>query len=652
MRIYKLIMKGNDFMAIMANVMGHEVDLSPAFDKMKARLARLREANKKALANIQSQIEAFDATPDELLEEDASLFMMPDQDADDMTVVSGDGIKRGKNVPEDTPSVFQQPYSEQPQNAYNSRQNDYTTQGFQCQVQFGNNTNFGSYNYYQPQSYYGYNNMVNAAPGYNTGYGGYQQQGNYYYQPQQKVYGGDEALKRLFPRRNQQQPYYGYNNYNYGNFYQQPYYDYQQTPPSISSIPPEMFIRVPNMFDNLDPIRFYNININQFCSREELYDYIKKLEEKRKQHLDAQVYIMKLRYCRGLDGEEYEEACRQIEKQYGFVSLADLAKQRKEYEEAEKKRNYEEAKANGEIDLLHSEEDYTGYDLNGIRRERTTLKFKLYDEETGELIGESSPADPETGYRILKYSFQDDMKQRQVSENWNKVLQDSERRRYQIQAAFAKLHDDAEKFYGKCKTADEKLQAWYNRVVVEPGRKAYQAWKMNRLWDKNKWKDSLKRNGINNDIKFSNTSTAFFSNYNLKAQLAKAQQLYTVEELDNNKQLTSILQKDYDIRRQKFLGNIMKGDCTSNVSLMQDNGTEVKYHTPIDSIKVGENEIISWDNPEAFLPGGEDIPLPVVTKRTVTHGVLSDEELREVINRPGGVITEEVVKEFEESVPF
>ena len=152
----------------MAIIMGHEVDLNPAFDKMIARLAKMREANKKALVDIQSQIDAFDATPDELLEEDASLFMMPDQDADDMTVVSGDGIKRGKNVPEDTPSVFQQPYSEQPQNAYNSRQNEYTTQGFQCQVPLGNNTNIGSYNYYQ-QPYYGYNNMVNTAPGYNTG---------------------------------------------------------------------------------------------------------------------------------------------------------------------------------------------------------------------------------------------------------------------------------------------------------------------------------------------------------------------------------------------------------------------------------------------------------------------------------------------------
>ena len=128
----------------MAIIMGHEVDLNPAFDKMIARLAKMREANKKALVDIQSQIDAFDATPDELLEEDASLFMMPDQDADDMTVVSGDGIKRGKNVPEDTPSVFQQPYSEQPQNAYNSRQNEYTTQGFQCQVPLGNNTNIGA----------------------------------------------------------------------------------------------------------------------------------------------------------------------------------------------------------------------------------------------------------------------------------------------------------------------------------------------------------------------------------------------------------------------------------------------------------------------------------------------------------------------------
>lgn len=632
----------------MAIIMGHEVDLNPAFDKMIARLAKMREANKKALVDIQSQIDAFDATPDELLEEDASLFMMPDQDADDMTVVSGDGIKRGKNVPEDTPSVFQQPYSEQPQNAYNSRQNEYTTQGFQCQVPLGNNTNIGSYNYYQ-QPYYGYNNMVNTAPGYNTGYGygSYQQQGNYYYQPQQKVYGGDEALKRLFPRRNQQQPYYGgYNNYNYGNYYQQPYYGYgyqQSAPMPATSMPSEMFIRVPSMFDNLDPIRFYNINVNQFYSREELDDYIQSLENRRKQYLDAQAYIMKMRYCRGLDGEEYENACNEIDKRYGFVSLADLAKQRKEYEEAEKKRAYEEAKANGEIDLLHSEEDYTGYDLNGIRRERTTLKFKLYDEETGELIGESSPADPETGYRILKYSYQDDIRQRQVWDNWNKQVQDSERRRQQIQAAFAKLHEHAEKTYNKYETAEEQLEGWYNQVVVEPGKRAYQAWKMNRLWDKNKWKNSLKSNGINNDIKFSNTSTAFFSNYNLKAQLAKAQQLYTVEELDNNKQLTSILQKDYDIRREKFLGNIMKGDCTSNVSLMQDNGTEVKYHTPIDSIKVGENEIISWDNPEAFLPGGENIPLPVVTKRTVTHGVLSDEELQEVINRPGGIITEERV---------
>ena len=632
----------------MAIIMGHEVDLNPAFDKMIARLAKMREANKKALVDIQSQIDAFDATPDELLEEDASLFMMPDQDADDMTVVSGDGIKRGKNVPEDTPSVFQQPYSEQPQNAYNSRQNEYTTQGFQCQVPLGNNTNIGSYNYYQ-QPYYGYNNMVNTAPGYNTGYGygSYLQQGNYYYQPQQKVYGGDEALKRLFPRRNQQQPYYGgYNNYNYGNYYQQPYYGYgyqQSAPMPATSMPSEMFIRVPSMFDNLDPIRFYNINVNQFYSREELDDYIQSLENRRKQYLDAQAYIMKMRYCRGLDGEEYENACNEIDKRYGFVSLADLAKQRKEYEEAEKKRAYEEAKANGEIDLLHSEEDSTGYDLNGIRRERTTLKFKLYDEETGELIGESSPADPETGYRILKYSYQDDIRQRQVWDNWNKQVQDSERRRQQIQAAFAKLHEHAEKTYNKYETAEEQLEGWYNQVVVEPGKRAYQAWKMNRLWDKNKWKNSLRSNGINNDIKFSNTSTAFFSNYNLKAQLAKAQQLYTVEELDNNKQLTSILQKDYDIRREKFLGNIMKGDCTSNVSLMQDNGTEVKYHTPIDSIKVGENEIISWDNPEAFLPGGENIPLPVVTKRTVTHGVLSDEELQEVINRPGGIITEERV---------
>ena len=475
----------------------------------------------------------------------------------------------------------------------------------------------------------------------------YQQQGNYYYQPQQKVYGGDEALKRLFPRRNQQQPYYGgYNNYNYGNYYQQPYYGYgyqQSAPMPATSMPSEMFIRVPSMFDNLDPIRFYNINVNQFYSREELDDYIQSLENRRKQYLDAQAYIMKMRYCRGLDGEEYENACNEIDKRYGFVSLADLAKQRKEYEEAEKKRAYEEAKANGEIDLLHSEEDSTGYDLNGIRRERTTLKFKLYDEETGELIGESSPADPETGYRILKYSYQDDIRQRQVWDNWNKQVQDSERRRQQIQAAFAKLHEHAEKTYNKYETAEEQLEGWYNQVVVEPGKRAYQAWKMNRLWDKNKWKNSLRSNGINNDIKFSNTSTAFFSNYNLKAQLAKAQQLYTVEELDNNKQLTSILQKDYDIRREKFLGNIMKGDCTSNVSLMQDNGTEVKYHTPIDSIKVGENEIISWDNPEAFLPGGENIPLPVVTKRTVTHGVLSDEELQEVINRPGGIITEERV---------
>ena len=625
-----------------------EVDVNSAFDKMQARIARMREANKKVLEDIKSQIETFDATPDELLEEDASLFMMPDQDADDMTVVSGDGIKRGKNVPEDTPSVFQQPYSEQPQNAYNSRQNEYTTQGFQCQVPLGNNTNIGSYNYYQ-QPYYGYNNMVNTAPGYNTGYGygSYQQQGNYYYQPQQKVYGGDEALKRLFPRRNQQQPYYGgYNNYNYGNYYQQPYYGYgyqQSAPMPATSMPSEMFIRVPSMFDNLDPIRFYNINVNQFYSREELDDYIQSLENRRKQYLDAQAYIMKMRYCRGLDGEEYENACNEIDKRYGFVSLADLAKQRKEYEEAEKKRAYEEAKANGEIDLLHSEEDSTGYDLNGIRRERTTLKFKLYDEETGELIGESSPADPETGYRILKYSYQDDIRQRQVWDNWNKQVQDSERRRQQIQAAFAKLHEHAEKTYNKYETAEEQLEGWYNQVVVEPGKRAYQAWKMNRLWDKNKWKNSLRSNGINNDIKFSNTSTAFFSNYNLKAQLAKAQQLYTVEELDNNKQLTSILQKDYDIRREKFLGNIMKGDCTSNVSLMQDNGTEVKYHTPIDSIKVGENEIISWDNPEAFLPGGENIPLPVVTKRTVTHGVLSDEELQEVINRPGGIITEERV---------
>ena len=49
----------------MAIIMGHEVDLNPAFDKMIARLAKMREANKKALVDIQSQIDAFDATPDD-----------------------------------------------------------------------------------------------------------------------------------------------------------------------------------------------------------------------------------------------------------------------------------------------------------------------------------------------------------------------------------------------------------------------------------------------------------------------------------------------------------------------------------------------------------------------------------------------------------
>ncbi len=519
-----------------------------------------------------------------------------------------------------------------------------------------NNNNYNYYNNQQPMMN---NNIMNTNCGYNNMY-----QQPIYNQPQQynyynnggnnysNIYGGNVSNNYT----NQYSGYtsnpnytfnpysmYGTNNNYYGYGYgSKPWLNTQVTIPEVYP----HSANNPGIFGETNPYVYYGIPYQYGYNNEYVEDMIKELEQQRQYRCNTDVYLVKRQNkCRfydssgNFDQEEYNNFCKEVEEWYGFTSLKDLAEKRKEYEKEQIERVYKEAEENGKIDLLHGDQDYTGYDLNGVRRYRTTLCFNVRDiNDPSKIIRTYGPDDPETGYRIVERTWQQDMASRNLYEDWCRVDYENYCRDEQIRRQARAMREKWDRLYAG-KTMDEQIAAYYEETEIKPMMEKIRMDQMRSLWDKNRYRSMFASNGINTDIKFSNMSTAFNYNYDMAVDLKKAQQQYSIDELNNNKQLISVLNQNYDWKKEKFMGNIRKGDCTSDVSFLQNNGTPIVYHKPLNEVKLGENETITFENSDRYLPGS-NIP---VRKTTITHGTLSDEEAQRIMNEPGGIVYEEVV---------
>lgn len=546
-------------------------------------------------------------------------------------------------------------YQELQQQKLNN-QNGYDAQAYQQSMYNNMNTNYGYnannvYSCQQPvcnQPQMMYNNMYPNNYGYTNN--------QVYQQPQQYNYYNNNAYSNMYSGNNMTNNYtnqynfnnftsnnnsysYGTTNTNYGYGYK-PWINAQITIPEIYP----HSANNPGVFGETNPYIYYGIPY-QYGYNDYAEDMIKEYEQQRQYRCNTDVFIIKrdnkYRFYDqygNFDQEEYDDFCNEIEEWYGFTPLKELAEKRKEYEKEQLEKAYKEAEEAGKIDLFHSEQDSTGYDLNGVRRFRTKLCVNIHDiNDPSKIIRTIGPDDPETGYRIIERTWEQDMISRNLYQDWCRVDYENYCRNVQIQQQATAIRRKWDKLYDG-KTMKEQIAAYYEETETKPRMEQMRMEQMRRLWDKNKYRNMFASNGINTDIKFSNTSTAFNYNYDMAVDLKKAQQQYSVDELNNNKQLTAALNQNYNWKKERFMGNIRKGDCTSDVSFLQNNGTPIVYHKPLDEINLEDKETITFEHPERYIPGS-DIP----RKTTITHGTLSDEEAQRVMNEPGGVMYEEVV---------
>lgn len=572
--------------------------------RMNERISRLRQVSNESIQESQETLNYADSGM--ITEED---MMNHDPEMSGMTQYSSNGTISGANVPTGN---NQTAYYQQMQNSYN-----YQSQNANVDYSMYNMYNQTQQSYQQPQqqpiyyqqpqqqqnqypygSYYSQasntSNIINTGSNYYTN-----TNTNYYQQPQMRQYNTG-----------------GYVN-NYNSYYNNPY--------------------------GLDP--------RDFDSDEDMAKEYNRLEEERKRYCDGQVALaMYFRDFAEVAGATFEEDRDTYESKirgsFGYKTIAQM--------KIEKDENNKKA-----MESRNSNSSYSVYNERGYREHKSKMEVGIIDKD-GKYKVMSKPVDPETGYRTTIFTRKDD----EVIEFNKQHFWDVYNKEATWYANFVyAINNRVKEFKSKfpdsltwdqlvgpeCKMAD-----YYDEVVTKEDSAHFKVSLLRGRWSNGStYNNNFYHSGMDNRICLDNMSNTFRLDYGLAKQIHAANLSKTPDEIELSNVLNNSLQRDYDQKRAIFVNKMISGNARTNMAagatqrevisapdinamvnaeasayLAQCEKDEEEKRKALlrdDNLDPTGGHIMSVteiENP-GFIPG-TNFP---IAKRTITTGVMSDDEL-------------------------
>ena len=618
--------------------------------RMNDRVSRLQEVSNNSIQESQNTLNIADSGY--ITEED---MMMYDPDMSGMNKYGSNNIT-GNNVPVNTQTPYsaqmQNGYSQQPYranvdsqmyNMYNQQmqtnygyynqqpQSQYNQQPYYQQMQ----TNYGYYNQ-QPQSQY------NQQPYYQ------QQQFNmqYYNRPQRPIYNGNGQLySNIIPTTNK--GYYATNARTSNHMLN----TNGVNPQNIQYNPYTGNNRGINYYNNP-----YNLDPRNFDSDEDYTEEYNRQEELRKKQCESNVGLAM--YFRGfaeLAGTEFEDTTEQFKSKindaYGFKPYAQIREER----EQQQKKTIEDYRKNSQ--------DKPQRYKNGVREAHYYIRAGITDEN-GNYKEMTKPVDPETGYRTVLYTPQDDEAILFNKQHfWDPYIKNA----MWVNNFYKSINNRVKEFKSRYPDTitweqlvgpEAKMCDYYDDVVTSKDSNAIKTSYMRGRWNNstNNYNNNFLHSGVMPIISYE-TKSDCFADYDLTKQVHAANLSMTPDEIELSSVLNNSLQRDYDKKRSIFVDKMIKGHTKCDMAagarqvevvaapdiVAMTEAEAIKFMQECEQNEQEQNRIrqealsrtdnideetgghiisqIEIPNP-GFIPGknGEQIP---ILKRTITRGVIA-----------------------------
>ena len=496
----------------------------------------------------------------------------------------------------------------------------------------------------QPQN--GYNDVQRISVD-NQMYNMYhQQQQPIYYQQPQPQYNYNGYYNQTVPRA----PIY--NNQRYYNPYNQAQYNpYQQ---------------------QYNPVRFnnpYGLDPRDYDSEEEMNKEFEKLEDKRRRQCDTNVGLaMFFRDFSEQAGAEFaesrEEYLNKVQEAYGYKTFEEM-----EEERTRKSKEHREQ-------MIKENRRTSRYDERGFREFKCGLVVALHEEdkngnETVRVM--SKPVNPETGYRTILISRNDDEVLNFSSQHfWDPYIKRDNYINNFYRAINNRVNEYKKKYdsytWEELTGPEAKMSDYYYDIVVKEDSNKIRAQMMKGRWSNgSSYLNNFWNSGTSTAINMNNMSNAFRTDYEIAKQIHCANLSKTPEEIELDQRLMNSLTRDYDQKRAIFVSKMKAGRSRCDMAagarqtevIAAPNINDImeaeaaSYLTELDEQEKRKQEekyqnLMKQDNldptgghiiskKEIMNPGnipGTNVP---IQKRTIYSGVMTDEEARREFDDSGGI---------------
>ena len=300
-------------------------------------------------------------------------------------------------------------------------------------------------------------------------------------------------------------------------------------------------------------------------------EYLEAWEDQRKRQCETHMLLFEsMAHFKGIIGtEEYENQKLQMEDMYGYRP----ANEEKEYRqkriaEVNEVIAAENAAMNDDDDNdNYIPQNTQGYDINGIRKEKITLKVG-FRRDDGTYVPTSRKADPEKGYYEIIHTRQsDDLAERRYRSFWTPYLID-----YKWYEGYCHVmaeraermdkynHYTLEQLFGP----EDKMSEYWDELTKDDQKEAVhhimKVLRGDRWQVKGGYASTFAHSGI--DVNKINPSEGFISDYNLARDIYAYDKIYGANSSMDNQGLCNSMKSYYDLRRKMFIDKVMRNGKT------------------------------------------------------------------------------------------
>ena len=300
-------------------------------------------------------------------------------------------------------------------------------------------------------------------------------------------------------------------------------------------------------------------------------EYLEAWEDLRKRKCETHMLLFEsMAHFKGIIGtKEYENQKLQMEDMYGYRP----ANEEKEYRqkriaEVNEAIAAENAAMNGDDDNdNYIPQNIQGYDINGIRKEKITLKVGIRYGD-GTYVPSSRKADPEKGYYEIIHTRQsDDLAERRYRSFWTPYLID-----YKWYEGYCHVmaeraermdkynHYTLEQLFGP----EDKMSEYWDELTKDDQKEAVhhimKVLRGDRWQVKGGYASTFAHSGI--DVNKINPSEGFISDYNLARDIYAYDKIYGANSSMDNQGLCNSMKSYYDLRRKMFIDKVMRNGKT------------------------------------------------------------------------------------------